>query len=303
MRHLTGLRDVEAARLLALLEAARVFRAHRTTGQPPLELLKGRTIALLFHEASTRTRFSFEMACSGLGARTLAVSAPASSATKGETLLDTARVLRQIGADAVVVRHKTVGAPHQLARHLGLPIVSAGDGTNEHPTQGLLDLLTISDHFDDFGGLRVGIVGDVRHSRVARSAMHGLHTLGADVVVAGPGPLCTGALESLGVQRVPSLDHVVDTVQVLMMLRIQKERIGPSMMPSESEYRAWWGLTAARADRLQAGAIVMHPGPANRGVEIDDEVVDGPQSVIFDQMANGVPARMAALCDVLEVAS
>ncbi len=300
MNHFVGLRDIQPERLRQLISQAREYRSGVSAGTSFSHALAGRTVALLFIEASTRTRFSFEMACNRLGAKHLAFNAANSSTTKGETLLDTARVLRQVGADAIVLRHKGVGATHQLARALGVPVISAGDGTNEHPTQALLDLVTLRDHFDDFRGLRVGIVGDVRHSRVARSACLGLKKLGADVTFAGPGPLCTPDLTALGASRAHTLDDVVDQVDAIMMLRIQRERLGQSMLGSEEEYRRFWGLTAERSARMQPHAIVLHPAPMNRGVEIDDVVADGPRSVIFDQMANGVFARMAVLADVME---
>ena len=300
MRHFVGLRHIQKERLQHLIEAARVYRRQVADGQDATQVLSGRAVALLFVEASTRTRFSFEMACNRLGAHPLAFNAATSSTTKGETLLDTARVLRQVGADAIVVRHKGVGAPRQLAQTLGIPIISAGDGTNEHPTQALLDLVTLRDHFNTFTGLRVGVVGDVRHSRVARSLCFGLNKLGAEVVVAGPGPLCTPDLTALGAVRRQKLDDVIGQVDALMMLRIQRERLGGSMLASEAEYRSFWGLTEARSGRMQEHAIVMHPAPMNRGVEIDDVVADGPRSVIFDQMKNGVFARMAVLTDVME---
>lgn len=299
MRHFVGLRHIQKERLQHLIDVACEYRRQVAEGQDLTHVLSGRAVALMFVEASTRTRFSFEMACNRLGAHPLAFNAASSSTTKGETLLDTARVLRQVGADVIVVRHKCVGAPQQLAQTLGLPIVSAGDGTNEHPTQALLDLVTLHDHFSTFKGLRVGVVGDVRHSRVARSLCFGLKKLGADVVVAGPGPLCTPDLTALGATHQHKLDDVIGQVDALMMLRIQRERLGGSMLASEAEYRTFWGLTEARSAQMQDHAIVLHPAPMNRGVEIDDVVADGPRSVIFDQMKNGVFARMAVLNDVM----
>ena len=302
MRHLLGLREISSERLLQLLERASDLRTEVEGHQNRrLDLLRGKAVSLLFVEPSTRTRFSFEMACRRLGAEPLVFSASNSSTSKGETLIDTARVLERVGADALVLRHKGVGAPTQLAEALGIPVINAGDGINEHPTQGLLDLLTIRDHFPDFNGLTVGIVGDVLHSRVARSATFGLKKLGARVLFAGPGTLCSPQLTSLGAEVRHTIDEVVEEVDVLMMLRIQRERLGASMLASEREYRHFWGLTASRASRMRDHAIVLHPAPMNRGVEIDDDVADGPRSRIFSQMANGVYARMAVLLDVLEI--
>jgi aspartate carbamoyltransferase catalytic subunit len=296
---LVGLRDVAAGRITALLDHAAALRARVAGGESRLGLARGRSVALLFLEPSTRTRFSFEMAAHRLGAEVLAFSAASSSTTKGETLADTTRVLASIGADAVVLRHAAVGAPHRLERVLPIPVINAGDGINEHPTQGLLDLLTLRDRLGGLEGKVIAIVGDLRHSRVARSNCFGLAALGAHVLLAGPGTLCPPELVGLGAERCHTLDEVIERADAVMMLRIQRERTGPGTLPSDAEYRAFWGMTAARAARLRPGAIVMHPAPMNRGVEIDDDVADGPRSVIFEQMANGVFVRMAVLAAAL----
>ena len=300
MRHFVGLQGCERARLETLISQARSFRTRVQSGEHTLPLLDGRMVALLFHEPSTRTRFSFETACHRLGARILALGAEGSSAAKGETLLDTARTLQALGADALVLRHKTAGAPEQVREALEIPVINAGDGAHEHPTQALLDLLTIGDHFEGFAGLTVGIVGDTRHSRVARSGTIGLRTMGARVVYAGPDGLCGSELEGLGAERLSDVDSVVSQVDVLMMLRVQHERLKAGLGMDVGDYRSAWGLTERRAEHLRPHAIVMHPGPLNRGVEIDDAVADGPRSVVFEQMANGVFARMAVLCEVLQ---
>ncbi|MBA2322067.1 MAG: aspartate carbamoyltransferase catalytic subunit [Deltaproteobacteria bacterium] len=299
MGSLVGLRGLPADRITALLDRAAGFRSQVAAGEKRLGVLAGRSVALLFLEPSTRTRFSFEMAAHRLGAQVLAFSAASSSATKGETLADTTRVLASIGADAVVLRHTAVGAPHRLDKVLPIPVINAGDGINEHPTQGLLDLLTLRDHLGPLAGKTVAIVGDLRHSRVARSNCFGLRTLGADVLLVGPGTLCPPELDGLGGQRCRTLDEVLERADAIMMLRIQRERAGPGSLPSDAEYRRFWGLTAVRAARMKAGALVMHPAPMNRGVEIDDEVADGPSSVIFEQMADGVFVRMAALAEAV----
>lgn len=300
--HLVGLRDLPADSILDLLDLARRLRA-RVAEQGRLDLLKGRSVGLMFLEPSTRTRFSFEMAARNLGADVLAMSAEGSSTQKGETLWDTAKTLRAHGAHALVLRHKYAGSPHQLARRVDVPVINAGDGINEHPTQALLDALTLIDRFGRLDGLTVGIVGDLRHSRVTRSNAFLLPRLGASVLLAGPGPLCPDAITSIGpgLELRTRLDDVIAEADAVMMLRIQRERMGPGMLPSDAEYAATWGLDARRLARAKPGLVVMHPGPMNRGLEIGSEVVDDPGSVIFHQKANGVAARMAVLARVLGV--
>ena len=298
LRHLVGLRDLPADILVRILDRAVDLRRRVRAGEPQVPLLGGASIALMFMEPSTRTRFSFERAVQRLGAQSLSFSEAQSSSRKGESLLDTARSLQAVGADAIVLRHRYVGAPHLLASELDVPVVNAGDGINEHPTQGLLDLLTLRDHFGDLSGKTVGIVGDVQHSRVARSNCFALSKLGAKVVVAGPGTLCPDALEALGVTVVHTIDDALPLVDALMVLRIQRERIGPSMLPAESEYRRLYGLSRERLSGYP-DLLVLHPAPMNRGVEIDDEAADAGQSAIFTQMENGVFVRMSALVEVL----
>lgn len=300
MGQFTGLHGIDRDRLLALIAASRALRTE-AEARPRTDRLHGKAIGLLFFEPSTRTRFSFEMACHRLGADPLAFNAASSSSVKGESLTDTARVLKAVGADALVVRHKEVGAADLVAEVVGLPVVNAGDGTGEHPTQALLDLVTMSDHVGGFEGLTVGIVGDIRHSRVARSNAYGLRALGARVLLAGPPSLQDATLLQAGCEQRQTLAEVAPEADVLMMLRIQRERIAGAAVPSVADYRARWGLTERAAAQLQDHVIVMHPGPMNRGVEIDDEVADGPRSVIYGQMVNGVYARMAVLLDVLGV--
>ena len=300
LRHFTGLRRVEPSTLSGLLQQAVQFRQEVREGQNGVLRLRGRAVALLFVEPSTRTRFSFEMACVRLGARVLVFDPDRSSSKKGESLLDTARVLQAVGAEAVVVRHKTVGAPHLLSQFLGVPVINAGDGIHEHPTQALLDLMTLQDRFADLSSVHVGIVGDVLHSRVARSNILGLRALGARVSVCGPRTLCSADMATLGAEVVDDIDALLPELDAVMMLRIQRERLGGSSVASESEYRRFWGLTEARANLLPEHGVVLHPAPMNRGVEIDDGVADGPRSVIFDQMENGVFARMAVLNHCME---
>ncbi len=301
MNHLVGLRDVSADELRDLLALAVTLRA-RVRDEGRMSLLKGRSVGLLFLEPSTRTRFSFEMAAKNLGADVLSMSAEGSSTVKGETLWDTAKTLRAHGAHAFVLRHKYVGSPHQLARRVDVPVINAGDGINEHPTQALLDALTLLDRFGRIDGLTVAIVGDLRHSRVTRSNCFLLPKLGARVLLAGPGPLCPDSMTALDpvggrIEVRHTLDEVVREADAVMMLRIQRERMAPGMLPSDAEYASLWGLK-----KLRPGQVVMHPGPMNRGLEIASDVADGPDSLIFQQKANGVAVRMAVLARVMGVA-
>jgi len=295
IRHLVGMRGCDRRVITGLLDDAVSLRARVEAGSRQLNLLQGRTIALLFFEPSTRTRFSFEMAAKRLGAECLVFTAAGSSTVKGESLLDTARVLESIGADLFVIRHGGCGAPHQLAGRLDIPLINAGDGINEHPTQALLDALTLRDHFGRLEGLTVAIVGDIAHSRVARSNCFALRRMGAKVLVAGPGTLCPARMSALGVEVRHTIDEVVDDADAIMMLRIQRERLGGASLPSNEEYMRLYGMNQRRLGRLRPGAIVMHPAPMNRGVEIHDDVADGASSVVFRQAANGVFVRMAAL--------
>ena len=299
VQHLVGVRDLSGEQISQLLDLAVKLREEVHKGGGRVDLLRGRTVALVFMEASTRTRFSFEMAATRLGATPLAFSAAASSTVKGETLADTTRLLQAIGADALVLRHPSPGACHLLARTLRIPVLNAGEGINEHPTQGLLDALTLRDHFGRLEGRTIAIVGDIRHSRVARSNCFALPKLGARVIVAGPGTLAPAFLSGLGVEVRHRIDDVLDEADAIMMLRIQKERLGPSMIPTDEEFARFWGLDEDRLARAKPGLVVMHPAPMNRGVEISSEVADGGASVIFRQMENGVAVRMACLLHLL----
>jgi aspartate carbamoyltransferase catalytic subunit len=257
--------------------------------------LRGRTIINLFFEASTRTRMSFELAEKRLSADTLGMTTAGSSVVKGETLADTARTLEAMAPDMIVMRHGSSGAPHQLARICRASIVNAGDGMHEHPTQALLDAFTIQEHKGRLAGLRIAIVGDLTHSRVLRSNALLLTKMGAEVRACGPATLIPPGLSSLGVHVTTSMDEAVRDADVVMMLRVQHERMHGLFLPSVREYFALFGLTPARLERAAPDAIVMHPGPMNRGVEIDSAVADGPWSVILEQVANGVAVRMAVL--------
>ena len=294
-KDLLGLQDWSREDILRVLDTAVRFRAvneRRIKKVPPL---RGRTVVLAFFEDSTRTRISFDLAAKRLSADTLVFSSAGSSTAKGETLLDTIKNLDAMRPDALVLRHPASGAPHQIARRFPWPVINAGDGINEHPTQALLDMLTMRDHLGDLEGRTVAIVGDVLHSRVARSNIFGLQTLGAKVEVAGPGTMCPPALAELGVTVRHRIDEVVERADVIMMLRIQRERLGKAMMSTTQEYAALYGLDEARLRRARPDVLVMHPGPINRGVEISPEVADGPNSVILEQVSNGLALRMALM--------
>jgi aspartate carbamoyltransferase catalytic subunit len=257
--------------------------------------LRGRTVVNLFFEPSTRTRTSFEIAEKRLSADTLSIATATSSVTKGESLLDTVRNLEAMSPDMIVIRHASSGAPHLLARTCRSAIINAGDGMHEHPTQALLDAFTIREHKGRLAGLKVAIVGDLLHSRVLRSNVLLLNTMGAEVWACGPPTLMPSGFDRFGVHATTSIDDAIDGADVVMMLRIQHERMHGHFIPSVREYFTLFGLTPERMRRAASDAIVMHPGPMNRGVEIDSAVADGPYSVILEQVSNGVAVRMAVL--------
>jgi aspartate carbamoyltransferase catalytic subunit len=257
--------------------------------------LRGRTVVNLFFEPSTRTRTSFEVAEKRLSADTLSIATATSSVTKGETLADTVRNLEAMSPDMIVIRHSSSGAPHLLSRICRAAVINAGDGTHEHPTQALLDAFTIREHKRRLAGLKVAIIGDLLHSRVLRSNVLLLKAMGANLWLCGPATLMPPGVERFGVQASSSIDGAIEGADVVMMLRIQQERMHGHFIPSLREYFAMFGLTSERLRRAKDDVIVMHPGPMNRGVEIDSEVADGPYSVILEQVANGVAVRMAVL--------
>ncbi|MCC7097075.1 MAG: aspartate carbamoyltransferase catalytic subunit [Thermomonas sp.] len=297
--HLLGLDGISVDRLHALLRRAQVFAA----GEESPNALAGVAVCTLFFEPSTRTRLSFQLAAQRLGAHILNFDASTSSATKGETDLDTFRTIQAMGVRGFVVRHKADGAVAALAAEAapGVAVVNAGDGRSEHPTQGLLDMLTLRQaKGEDFSRLKVVIVGDVKHSRVARSDLHALRTLGcSEIRVCGPASLLPDAGTLAGCAVTDDFDAALDGVDAVMMLRLQRERMAEGLVASLDEYHRDYGLTSARLRRAAPEAIVMHPGPMNRGVEITDEVADGSRSRILDQVANGVAVRMAVLEAVL----
>ena len=294
-RHLLGIEELEPGEIDLILDTA---LAMKEVGARPIKkvpTLRGRTIVNLFFEPSTRTRMSFELAEKRLSADTLGMTTAGSSVAKGETLADTARTIEAMAPDMIVMRHGSSGAPHQLARVCRASIINAGDGTHEHPTHALLDAFTIRERKGRLSGLRVAIVGDLAHSRVLRSNLWLLSKVGASIVVCGPPTLIPPGLDRMGVEITTSLDDAVTGADVIMMLRVQHERMHGLFLPSVREYFALFGLTPERMQRAAPDAIVMHPGPMNRGVEIDSAVADGPWSVILDQVANGVAVRMAVL--------
>lgn len=298
-RHLLGLEGVGADELLRTLDLALSFREVSRREIKKVPTLRGRTVVTLFYEDSTRTRLSFELAAKRLSADTVHLGKSGSSVSKGESLLDTARNLEAMRPDVVIMRHSSSGAPHFLAKRLGVSVVNAGDGLHEHPTQALLDLLTIREHKGTLKGLRVAILGDVAHSRVARSNIFAMNTLGMEVRVAGPRTLLPAGIESLGVTAFDRVEPALEGVDVVMALRVQRERQGAAYFPNTREYARLFGLSQARLQLAKADAIVLHPGPMNRGVEISAEVADGPRSVILEQVENGVAVRMAVLYSVL----
>jgi aspartate carbamoyltransferase catalytic subunit len=294
-KDLLGIAELEPAEIELVLDTAESFREVAERPIKKVPTLRGKTVVNLFFEASTRTRSSFEIAEKRLSADNINFSTSGSSLEKGESLLDTALNLQAMAPDLIVIRHRHPGVPHMLARRLRAGVINAGDGAHEHPTQALLDALTIRQRKGRIADLEVAIVGDIEHSRVVRSNIHLLGKLGARVTVAGPRTMMPPGIERLGARAVYSLEEAVDGADVIMMLRIQLERAGRARFPSVREYFNLFGLTVERLARARPDAIIMHPGPMNRGVEISSEVADGPYSVILEQVANGVAVRMAVL--------
>jgi len=294
-KDLLGIENLSPDEITLLLDTAESMRSIAARPIKKVPALRGRMVVNLFFEASTRTRFSFETAEKWLSADSLNFAAKGSSVEKGESLLDTARNLQAMSPDLIVIRHGSPGVPHFLARHLKAGVVNAGDGAHEHPTQALLDALTIRQRLGRLEGLNVTICGDISHSRVVRSNIWLLTKMGARVTVCGPPTLLPPRMEEMGVAVTTDFDACLDDADVVMMLRMQLERQGQSLFPSLREYFRLYGLDAARLARTKPGAIVMHPGPMNRGVEISSEVADSERSVILEQVANGVAVRMAVL--------
>ena len=294
-KDLLGLEPLTGEQIKLILDTAEPFKEISERAIKKVPTLRGATIVNLFFEASTRTRVSFEFAEKRLSADTVNVGASGSSVQKGETLVDTARNLEAMRIDMVVIRHGASGAAQFLAERIESNVINAGDGTHEHPTQALLDLLTLRDHFGRLSGLKVCIVGDVLHSRVARSNIWGLKKLGAEVGVCGPRSLLPNAIDDLGVHVLDHVDDAIAWADALNILRLQLERMQGGYIPSLREYNRVFGVTRERLERAPKDVLILHPGPMNRGVEIDSDVADGPFSVILDQVTNGVAVRMAVL--------
>jgi len=294
-KDLLGLRELSAEEITFILDTADAFKEVGTREIKKVPALRGKTLVNFFVEPSTRTRTSFEIAAIRLSADVINISASSSSLTKGETLKDTAKVLEANHADIIVLRHSSSGAPQFLAERLRSSIINAGDGAHEHPTQALLDLYTIRERKGTIAGLHVVIVGDILFSRVARSNIFGLLKLGARVTLVGPSTLVPREFEKLGVTVSHEIDKILPTADVVNLLRIQHERQRKEYFPGIGEYIRLFGLTKERAKLLKPDCLIMHPGPINRGVEIDSELADGPQSVILDQVTNGLAIRMAVL--------
>lgn len=294
-KDLLGLEPLSGEQITLILDTAEPFKEISERAIKKVPTLRGSTVVNLFFENSTRTRVSFEFAEKRLSADTVNVAASASSVSKGETLVDTARNLEAMRIDMVVMRHPASGAAAFLADRIESNVINAGDGTHEHPTQGLLDLLTLRDHFKKIEGLRVCICGDVLHSRVARSNIWGLRKLGAEVAVCGPRSLLPSAIDEMGVTVFSRIEEAIEWSDALNVLRLQLERMTSGYIPSLREYNRYFGVTRERLERAPRDVLILHPGPMNRGVEIDSDVADGPHSVILPQVTNGVAVRMAVL--------
>jgi len=294
-RHLLGLEYIDREDIQLILNTAKSFREILERPIKKVPTLQGKTIVNLFYEASTRTRISFELAEKRLSADSVNFSTSTSSVNKGETLLDTARNIEAMKIDMVVIRHRSPGAPHFLAQNLDSNIINAGDGAHEHPTQALLDMMTIVEYHKSLENLNVGIVGDISHSRVALSNIHGLKKMGANVTVCGPATLIPREIEKLGVKVSYNIDELIESMDVLNILRIQLERQDSGLFPSLREYHNYFGITRQRLEKAPKPITIMHPGPINRGVEITSDVADSEHSVILNQVTNGVAIRMAVL--------
>jgi aspartate carbamoyltransferase catalytic subunit len=294
-KDLLGLEYLDREEINLILETAKPFKELFTRSVKKVPPLRGKTVVLLFYEPSTRTRTSFELAAKRLSADVLNISASTSSVAKGESLIDTAKTLEAMKADFVVIRHSMAGAPQILARTISASIINAGDGTHEHPTQGLLDMFTIWEKKGRLSGIKVAIVGDILHSRVARSNIWGLNKMGAKVYVVGPATLIPPRIEDMGVKVYYDLDEIIDELDVINILRIQMERQKENLFPSLREYTEIFGITDERLKRAKEGLLVMHPGPMNRGIEISSSVADSSRSVITEQVTNGIAVRMAVL--------
>jgi len=294
-KHLISLSDLSVEDLNLVLLTAKSFKEISSRSIKKVPTLRGRTVINLFFEPSTRTRLSFEIAAKRMSADTFNVSASTSSATKGESLVDTARNLEAMNPDMIIIRHSSSGAPNLLKRHIKTSVINAGDGTHEHPSQGLLDMMTVLEHKGSLEGLKIAIIGDIAHSRVAHSDIIGFTKMGASVSVSGPATMVPVGLEQLGARVCLQPEDAVADADVVMALRIQRERVMDPLIPSLREYATFFGINPKMLKLAKPDALIMHPGPINRGVEIDPVIADGPHSVIIDQVTNGVAVRMALL--------
>ena len=294
-KNILGIEQFSKEDILYILKTARSFKEISTRTIKKVPTLRGRTVVNLFFEPSTRTRLSFEVAAKRMSADTFNISASTSSTTKGETLIDTARNIEAMHPDIIIMRHAYSGAPQLLAKHVKASIINAGDGAHEHPSQALLDMLTVMEHKNEISGLKIAIIGDISHSRVARSNIIGFTKLGAAVTLAGPQTFLPPGITNMGVQVAPSVREAITNADVVMALRIQLERQNDPLIPSLREYATFFGINRALLTLAKPNALVMHPGPINRGVELNPDVADGTQSVILDQVTNGVAIRMALL--------
>ena len=295
IKHLLGLENYPAQDIQTIIDTAFSFKEVLERPIKKVPSLQGKTIVNLFFENSTRTRISFELAQKRLSADTVNFSASSSSLKKGETFKDTAQNIEAMKIDAVVMRHPTPGSPLQLTNYIDAIVINAGDGTHEHPTQAILDMTSLQEKFGYLKGLKIGIIGDIAHSRVALSNIYGLKIMGADITLCGPSTLIPPYAEDLGVKVSYNIDEVIDWADALNVLRIQRERMGGGMIPSIREYRNLFGITTERLTYHKKEIVIMHPGPMNRGVEIDSAVADSDQAIILDQVLNGVASRMAIL--------
>jgi aspartate carbamoyltransferase catalytic subunit len=294
-KDILGIKDLSVEEINLILDTAESFVEVSTRSIKKVPTLRGKSVVNLFYEASTRTRTSFEIAGKRLSADTINIAASTSSVVKGETLIDTARNLEAMNPDIIVIRHSAAGAPHLLARLIKPSIINAGDGAHEHPTQALLDMLTIRSRKGRIAGLKIAIVGDIAHSRVARSNIYGLTKMGAQVAVAGPVTMLPRFIERMGALAFRHIDEAIRDADIIMMLRIQTERERQNIFPSLREYASYFSLNARNIKLAKDDVLVMHPGPINRGVEISPDIADGPYSIILDQVTNGVAVRMALL--------
>ena len=295
MQHLISIEDLTAEEVTVILDTAEQMLPIAERRQKSVPTLRGKVVCNLFLEDSTRTRISFDLAAKRLSAEVINFSAKGSSVSKGESFKDTALTLDAMGVDCVVVRSGSSGAPLQLSHYLDVPILNAGDGWHQHPTQALLDVFTMRRHLGELAGRRVAIVGDILHSRVARSEVQALHLLGAEVVLVAPPTLLPPAVGTWGATVAPDLDEVLPGVDVVYLLRVQRERMHRAFFPTSNEYARFWGVDGRRLATMKPDALVMHPGPMNRGVEISGEVADSDRSVIVEQVTNGIAVRMACL--------